>query len=61
MKTDLAGFKVMVLMDTPVGLHSEELSGSIHLNYGDAQKEMEEAKDNPQYAGYEFEIEDVWQ
>ena len=56
----LVGFKVMILIDTPVGLRYEEFSGNVHLNYEDAQKEIEEAQDNPLYAGYDFDIEDVW-
>ena len=54
------GFKVYILMDTPVGLAKEEFSGIIHPTRQDARNEITDALYNPQYAGYEFDIEDVW-
>ena len=57
---DLIGFKVTVKIDFKDDYSWEDFSGVIHPLYKDARKEFEDAINNPQYAGYEFDIEDVW-
>ena len=57
---DLIGFKVTVKFETKDDYYWEDFSGVIHPLYKDAREEFEAALDNPQYAGYEFDIEDVW-
>lgn len=57
---DLIGFKVRVKMDVKDDYYWEDFSGVVHPLYKDARHEMDEAMNNPQLAGYEFDIDDVW-
>ena len=55
------GFRAVVLMDTPVGTHEEYLDDKVYPNEQEAAQAIQEAKNNPLYAGYDFCLEDAWE
>ena len=55
----MEGYKVQVCIEADGDLYWEDFSGIIHESWKDASKEMQEAQDDPKYAGYEFMVMDA--
>lgn len=55
----MEGYKVQVCIEAGDDYYWEDFSGIIHESWKDASKEMQEAQDDPRYAGYEFMVMDA--
>lgn len=54
------GYRVVILMDTPVGLHAEDASDKIHNTREAARQEIVDLLMDPLNAGEVFDIEETF-
>ena len=55
----MEGYKVQICIDADGDYYWEDFSGIVHESWKDASDEMNQAQDDPKYAGYEFMVVDA--